>query len=328
MSVGAGARAAAVRWVAVLIDPGHRLGDSWFYVAPDGVVHAFYLRCPDDVPRHTAWDIAHATSRDLEHWTLHGLVLRRGADHEWDGRCLATGSVLATDEGYLMAYTARWDEPGVATGLATSPDLFRWTKDPAGPATRPGAGYVTDRPWSGRPPTHWRDPHLRRAPSGRLQQLITAARADAPDDASGAVAVAERGDDGTWTVGAPLPVEGATREIECPQVLEVDGRWFLVFSTWPHLCSDEVRAEHGTRLRPGTYAMAGEGPDGPFRLLRPEPIVAADHPVQPYAGQVLAIADGHVLIGTVWREDGPDQLCDPIPVIRDGDGLISVTRSA
>ena len=129
-------------------------------------------------------------------------------------------------------------------------------------------------------------------------------------------------------LGLKARLEGATREIECPQVLEVDGRWFLVFSTWPHLCSDEVRAEHGTRLRPGTYAMAGEGPDGPFRLLRPEPIVAADHPVQPYAGQVLAIADGHVLIGTVWREDGPDQLCDPIPVIRDGDGLISVTRSA
>lgn len=307
----------------MLVHLGHHLGDSWFCIAPDGRAHAFYLVCPDDVARHRAWDIAHASSSDLVDWELHGVVLRRGADDAWDGGCLATGSVLAVDGGYLMAYTARWGEPEVATGLAHSPDLSTWTKDPANPASRPAAGYVTDRPWSGRPPTHWRDPFLRRSATGRLQQLVTAAVADRPDDASGAVAVVERSDDGRWTVGAPLDVEPVARELECPQVVQVDGCWFLVFSTWPHLFSGAVRDRSGGDLRPGTYAMVGDGPDGPFRLAHPEPIVAADHPVQPYAGQVIVFRGRPVLIGTVWRDDEPDFLCDPIPLTREGDRLTS-----
>lgn len=305
----------------MLIHPGHHLGDAWFHVEASGLGHAFYLVCPDDVPRHTAWDIAHATSPDLVEWDLHGVIVRRGADDEWDGGCLATGSVLGTGDRYLLAYTARWGEPGVATGLAVSSDLATWTKHPANPVSRPGAGYRVDRPWGGRPATHWRDPYLRRTPDGRIQQLVTAARTDRPDDASGTVATVDRTADGSWVVGAPLEVDAVTREIECPQVVEVDGRWFLVFSTWPHLFSDAVRAAHGDRLRPGTYAMAGDGPDGPFRFVQHEPIVAASHPDQPYAGQLVAFGDGHVLLGTVWRDDGPDHLCDPIPVRRDGDGL-------
>ena len=87
--------------------------------------------------------------------------------------------------------------------------------------------------------------------------------------------------------------------------------------------SGAVRDRAGIHLRPGTYAMVGDGPDGPFRLAHPEPIVAADHPVQPYAGQVIGFGGRHVLIGTVWRDQEPDLLCDPIPLIRDGDRLIS-----
>src|SRR5947207_376145 len=141
----------------MLIDAGHHLGDSWFHVGGDGLAHCYYLVCPDSVARHTAWDIAHATSRDLVNWDLHGIVIERGAQGDWDGGCLATGSVVAICSGYLLAYTARWNEVGVATGFATSPDLFTWTKDPANPATVPGPPYVVDRGWRDRPPTHWRD---------------------------------------------------------------------------------------------------------------------------------------------------------------------------
>ena len=307
----------------MLTHPGCHIGDSWFHVTAEGVVHAFYLVCPDDIPRHTAWDIAHASSTDLVTWTRHGTVLERGADDEWDGGCLATGSVLATGDGFLMAYTARWDEPGVATGLATSSDLFTWTKHPANPVTRPGAGYVSGRPWAGRPATHWRDPYLRRQPSGAVQQLITAARPDRPDDACGTVAVVEQGPDGTWTDRGPIPVDPVARELECPQVMQVEGAWFLVFSTWPLLFSDAIRAEHGGHLSGGAYAMIGDGPDGPFRLAHAEPIVPAGHPVQPYAAQLVALEGGLQLIGTVWSEDGPDHLSDPIPIRRDGDRLVA-----
>jgi len=49
--------------------------------------------------------------------------------------------------------------------------------------------------------------------------------------------------------------------------------------------------------------------------------VPVDHPDQPYAGQLVAFDGGHQLIGTVWCDDVPDRLCDPIPVHRSGDQL-------
>lgn len=305
----------------MLIDPGHHLGDAWFHVDGEGVAHCYYLRCPDHLPRHRSWDIAHATSHDLRTWERHGLVLERGADDAWDGGCLATGSVVATDDGYLMAYTARWDQPEVATGLASSDDLFRWTKHPANPATAPGPPYAGHRPRPGRPGTHWRDPFLVRGADGSLRQLLCAAAEDGPADTSGTVAVATRNGDGTWDLAAPLDVEPVGRELECPQVREVDGRWFLVFSSFGALFGDARRTTHGEALRAGTYAMAGDGPDGPFRLTHPRPIVDEHHAQQPYAGQLVAFEGGHVLLGTLWRPGVPDAISDPITVVREGDRL-------
>jgi beta-fructofuranosidase len=306
----------------VLIDPGHHLGDAWFHV-DDNVAHCFYLRCPDDVPRHAAWEIARATSLDLRTWELHGTVVERTAPHRGAGRCLATGSVLRVDDGYLMAFTDGWAERAPTIRFATSPDLASWTEDPVAAIEAGAPGYAVDRPVAGRPSTHWRDPFLRTHADGAVEALISAARTDAPDDASGAVARAVRSVDGTWTVGAPLEVEPVAREVECPQVREIDGRWFLVFSTWPPLFADELRARRGGALRPGTYAMVGDGPDGPFELAVAEPIVAADHPLQPYAGQLVRHRDAWHLLGTLWRHGHPDAVSDPIPVRRAGDRLLA-----
>lgn len=64
--------------------PGYHIGDSWYYVE-GSCCHCFYLCCPDTQPRHTCWDIAHATSTDLRTWTLHGIVLHAQADN-WGKR--------------------------------------------------------------------------------------------------------------------------------------------------------------------------------------------------------------------------------------------------
>lgn len=305
----------------MLIDPGHRLGDSWFIVAPDDVVHCYYLVCNDDVERHTAWDIAHATSTDLVNWELHGIVLDRGADDDWDGGCLATGSVIDDGSGgYLMAYTARWNERSVATGLATSPDLFNWTKHPANPATTPGPPYQVDRPWRDRPPTHWRDPFLVRSADGELQQLICASRPERQEDCSGTVATVTLVDD-EWRRTDPIELEPVARELECPQIHEIDGGWFLVFSAFEALFSEHVQATDGETLGHGSYTMVADRPEGPYRFVQRSCIIPADHPQQPYACQVVTIRGRGYLIGTVWNDDGPDYLSDPVRISRVDDLL-------
>ncbi len=304
----------------MLIHPGCHLGDAWFYVEGD-TVHAYYLVCPDNVPRHTAWDIAHATSTDLIEWDFHGLVLRRGDDTDWDGVCLATGSVIRHNDRYLMAYTARWNELEVATGLATSDDLHHWTKAPDNPTTRPPP-YVVDRPWSDRPPTHWRDPFLIEIDGG-VHQLVSAARADQPDDASGTVGHAMLDDNSRWKLCEPLQVEAVARELECPTVNQIDGRWFLTFSSFRELFSAQIQKDPSTDLGHGTYAMIGDGPLGPFRFVQRHCILPADHPDQLYAGQIVTLHETAYLIGTVWRDDAHDYLNDAIPLRRDGECLVT-----
>lgn len=302
----------------MLIDPGHHLGDAWFAV--DGAtVHAFYLRCPEGVARHTRWEIARATSEDLVAWDLHGTVISPGPGEP----CLATGSVVRDGDGWLMAYTIGWAAARPAIGLARSSDLATWERTGAGPSMPDDGSLVVDRPWHGRPATHWRDPFLRRRPDGSLEALLCAARADRLADRSGTIASARRDEHGTWQPGPSLDVEPIARELECPQVVEVGGRWFLIASLWPPLFSEEVRAAHGEHLRPGTWALPGDGPDGPFRFTDPGPLVPADHRQMPYAGQVVVVDGCPNLLGTLWHDDRPDALSDPLPLALDGDRLVA-----
>lgn len=300
----------------MLTHPNCHLGDSWYYADGD-TVHAYYLVCPDMIERHTAWDIAHATTTDLINWDLHGIVVERGQDDEWDGVCLATGSVIRHDGQYLMAYTARWNQTGVATGLATSDDLHTWTKHPDNPNTRPGPPYLTDRQWTDRPPTHWRDPFLFHH-NGTLYQYVAAARDDAPEDAGGTVGVATATGLSNWILQPPPDIEPIGRELECPQVHRIDGEWFLIFSAFPALFSQHTASSPESTLGHGTYAMHGDSPTGPFRFVQKSPILPVDHPDQLYAGQILTIVSDHYLMGTVWQDDAPDYLTNAIPIIRDG----------
>ena len=57
----------------------------------ENICHCFYLTCPDTQPRHQCWDIAYTTSRNLIHWTKHGVVIPKGQASEWNCSCLLTG---------------------------------------------------------------------------------------------------------------------------------------------------------------------------------------------------------------------------------------------
>ena len=303
----------------MLIHPGKHIGDSWYYVEGD-LVHCFYLTCPEDVERHTAWDVAHATSRDLRRWDLQGVVLERGHDADWDGRCLATGSVVRVGGRYVMAYTARWNEPGVATGLAFSNDLYQWAKSPQNPATRPDGRFYEATGSGTRHWTHWRDPFLMGSDEFTYQ-LMCARRNDGPIDERGTVGVARSRDLTTWEVLPPLEIDPVAQEFECPQIRIVGGRWYLVFSAFEDLTTGLYRKRFGRPLRAGTYALVGSSPFGPFEMRSGDPIVATVEPNQPYASQLVAFGGGTYLLGTVWSDSEHDCVCDPILVVAGEEGL-------
>lgn len=138
----------------MLKDPGKHIGDTWYYIE-ENICHCFYLTCPDTQPRHQCWDIAHATSRDLIHWTKHGIVIPKGQDGEWDCSCLSTGSVIRFDNRYWMAYSGKWDGEIVQIGLAVSDDLHTWKKCNWNPVCKPDGELYAKRGRGVRTFCHW-----------------------------------------------------------------------------------------------------------------------------------------------------------------------------
>ncbi|MFN8017948.1 MAG: hypothetical protein U0P45_07470 [Acidimicrobiales bacterium] len=309
----------------MLIDPGHHLGDAWFHVAAvEGgeLAHCFYLRCPEGVDRHTAWEVAHATSWDLRAWELHGTVLAARRD----GRCLATGSVLGLPTGgHLAAWTIGWNDVRPEVAIAPVADLGRWDPARAEVVAAPGVGVTGARdPILGaRPITHWRDPQLVLDGDGAPMALVCAGPR---------VAVLQPTATG-WAHTGHLDVAPVASELECPQLHEVDGRWFLLFSTWSPLLAPDVRAAAPAGTYGGTWAMAGPGPQGPFRLADPSPLVGPEAGPAPYACQLVRFGGRHHLLGTRWRKTAdpgsePDAVSDPIEVVRQGDGLVAAPSVA
>ena len=300
------------------MDPGHHLGDAWFHVAtvPGGeVAHCFYLRCPEGVERHTAWEVAHATSGDLHDWELHGTVLAARRD----GRCLATGSVLGLPSGgHLAAWTVGWDDVRPEVAIAAVADLGRWDPRRAELVVAPevGATGAPDPVLGPRPITHWRDPHLALDAAGEPMALVCAGPRVAvlAPTASG------------WARTGHLDAPAVASELECPQLREVDGSWFLLFSTWSPLLAPEVRAAAPPGTYGATWAMVSSSPAGPFRLASADPLLSPRHGPIPYAGQLVRFRGKDRLLGTLWRRTAdpgsdPDAISDPVTIVRRGDAL-------
>ncbi|MEB2343978.1 MAG: hypothetical protein OZ948_04500 [Deltaproteobacteria bacterium] len=295
--------------------PSHHLGDAWFH-ADAGRIHAFFLVCPEGVPRHTAWDIGHASSADLRTWTHHGVALRRGPAGAWDGACLATGSVLRRGGRFWMAYTGNWLGPLPAVGMAWSTDLHHWQKLDANPVTAIDERIYTSESRGRRRFPHWRDPFLFEV-DGVAHQLVCATAAEAGGPA-GAVGVARSRDLVHWELLPPLDVEPFAEELECPQVVSAAGRHYLVFSTPAGLRLGDDAAAPG---EPGhLYAMVGAGPLGPFRMADPAPLFPAGLRERPYAGRVVERAGRLALLGTLWSDAG-DRISDPVPIEAGARGL-------
>jgi beta-fructofuranosidase len=281
--------------------------DSW-YVVDGATRHAFYLAAPkslgDPDLRHSNAVVAHSTSTDLVSWTPEQDALAPGESGRFDDLATWTGSVIKHDGVWHLFYT------GIATphahnlqriGHATSPDLTSWTRVSDGPISTADPRWYSTIATADEP---WRDPWVFEL-DGLWHMLITARDLDG----LGTIGHATSPDLETWTTLEPLATKSGFTQLEVPQVIEIDGKWMLVFCLSARdVLTPAIRAAYGT------YSAPADGPLGPFHLDRAEPI--GDGGV--YAGRVVRTDAGEpVLMGFI--DDGTPGgfrgvIADPLPL--------------
>lgn len=259
-------------------------------VADGDTLHLFHLT----LPNHDV--VAHAVSTDGLTWRPVAPALRTGAPGALDDDMLWTMSVARADEGtWHMLYTALSTVEGgrvQRVARATSPDLFAWT--PRGLAAEAAAPHyaaaVGDAPW-----VAWRDPKATRV--GDTWWATVCAR-----DAAGRGVVGRMTspDLEAWTLAPPLL--GRTRwfELECPQLFELGGRWYLT------ACVMEDRSQR--------YWMA-DAPEGPFRAPPDDRLAPPGH----YACRVLRWGDAALLFA-MHRLPAGNRVLAPLALEADARG--------
>lgn len=309
--------------------------DFWvwdFWLADDGEqFHLFYLHAPKSLGnpdlRHRNARIGHATSADLTNWTDHGLAFDAGTPGSFDGSATWTGSVIRDDAGlWRMYYTgsrflSEDSNANIETvGLATSPDLFSWTKQP-GPICVADPNLYETLGTSTWPEEAWRDPWVfRRAGDPTWHMLITGRAKTGTEPDRGVMAYATSSDLDTWTVQPALSATGAGfAHLEVFQVIEIDGQNHMIFCCdTPKLCGPRAGQKGGVWSLP-VGDMPGEVDFSKARLLVPE---------QLYAGRIALNREGKPVLlafnNVTTNGAFIGGVSDPIALQLDADGYLVV----
>jgi len=303
-----------------------------FWLADDGErYHMFYLHASKSLGnpdlRHRNARIGHATSTDLRNWTNHGQAFDAGAPGSFDGSATWTGSVVRGPDGlWRMFYTgSRFLSPDSfanieSIGLATSPDLFAWTK-------RPGAICIADERYyetlgtSSWPEEAWRDPWVFWCQSDqRWHMLITARGKDGLEPDRGVMAHATSTDLVHWAVEPPLSASGSGfAHLEVFQVIKLNGQNHIVFCCdAAKLCGHRAGGMGGIWTLP-VGDMPGQVDFTAARLLVDERLYAG-RIAQDRRGKPWLLAFNNVSANGIF-EGG---ICDPLPVSISSDGFLEV----
>lgn len=192
-----------------------------------GIFHLFHIR-----GERWTWplgyreiDLGHAVSTDLRLWTPQAPVIPVGPSGAWDELGVWAPDVVERDGVYYLFYTGSDAAYNQRIGVATSTDLYHWTKHPANPVVAPG-------PWSdrargqqvaGRDGMVFADIRL-----GRYLLYYTATLADGRP----CIALASSHDLIHWDDLGPTYVEDdpSYNRCESAYVVEHAGRYYLFYS--------------------------------------------------------------------------------------------------
>lgn len=161
----------------------------------------------------------HATSTDLNDWTIHERVIQK-IPGSWEGATVSAPSILRTTDTWSMIYTGFDDFYAERVGLATSPDLFDWTRHPGNPLYE-GPDWTN---WQAGQWADCRDAHIIRVDDHYLMYTMVYHQ-----NGQGAIAIARSDDLVNWIdLGPAVLVTGAP---ESPTVFERNGRYYMLLSS-------------------------------------------------------------------------------------------------
>jgi beta-fructofuranosidase len=322
----------------VYLPEQHYLWDFWL-VSPQewGDLHApyhlYYLQASrslhDPDMRHGVATVGHAVSHDLRQWVNDGTALGVGKAGSWDDRAIWTGSVTIRDGLAYMFYTGLClaeRAPVQRIGLAISADLFHWERHPCNPLLEVDTRwYEPQNPeqWETRA---WRDPCIVYSSEEEAYYIFLSARVNTgPLDGRGVIGLARSTDLLSWEVLPPVSVPGDFTEMEVPQVVPLNGRYYLLFCAARH--SAARLSQVGTRNWWGTHYLVASKLTGPYLPLSDEPLVA-DAKGTYYAGKLVRDSSGtfFFIAWRQWDEEGNfcGGLSDPAAVHIVSDGRLQV----
>ncbi|MDV3253050.1 hypothetical protein DevBK_17050 [Devosia sp. BK] len=308
--------------------------DHWvwdFWLADDGeLYHLFYLHAPKSLGnpdlRHRNARIGHATSNDLRTWTDHGLAFDASTPGSFDGSATWTGSVVRDSGLWHMFYTGSrfLSSDSVANietvGLATSEDLFTWTKQPGPICVADPALYETlgTSSW---PEEAWRDPWVFKDATQNLwHMLVTARSKHGTEPDRGVMAHATSTNLRDWSVRPALSEPGSGfAHLEVFQIVAVDGRQHVIF------CCDSAKLV-GPRTGQvgGVWSQPLDAFPGPVDFSKARRLV--DETL--YAGRIAFDRTGAPVLlafNNVTTEGAFNGgISDPIPVTTGPDGYLTV----
>lgn len=305
--------------------PDKWLWDFWTVVDGDDL-HVFYLQAdralgnPD--LRHFAVSIGHAITTDLHRWSLLPDALAPSPTPAWDDMSTWTGSIVRHDGVWQMLYTGTSRaEDGLVQriGRATSADLVHWERGD-GPVLEADPRWyeLLDRDsWFDQA---WRDPWVFESPEdGRFHAYVTARAAEGPARGRGVIGHAVSDDLRTWQVLPPVTRPMGFGQMEVPQLVAIDDRWYLLFSSDPSTRLPDCGV-HGT----GTYTLSADSPFGPFDVDTLH-VLEANEGDAPYAGKIVAFGGALHFLG--WEGalgGGPfrGSLSAPRTVRREGRDIV------
>lgn len=299
--------------------------DSWY--AQDGNdLHAFYLKAPkslgDPDKRHHNAQVGHSVSSDGITWHELPDALHRREGEYFDSKGIWTGSVVKFGEMWHMFYTGI-DTDSVGRiqriGHATSRDLETWDRAGNDPIlTASGPWYATSEtdPKEEEP---FRDPWVFFY-EGQWHMLVTAR----DTDGDGTMAHAVSDDLYNWELKEPLLANAHFDQLEVFQIIEVEGRWVLIFCAAPQ---DIHRS--GIEKAYATYAVSAAGPLGPYDLDSATPI-SPNGGI--YAGRVVMVKQGKPnllgFVDTGLKGGFTGTICDPIELELTSEGILRSSKSS